>query len=143
MPPFTLEEIVPTDHQIKGLFVLLKSRVHSISHKNLPTFEEHTAFVKKHPYRCWYLIKLSGKPIASVYVGEDNSIGLNNSENLDSEMLKGVLAWVFETFSPLDAIASLRSDVFFVNVSATDTRLMALLVDLGFEAIQCSYTKRK
>ena len=40
-----LEEIVPKKAQILCLFALLEERVHRISHRSMPSFEEHEKFV--------------------------------------------------------------------------------------------------
>ena len=39
------------------LFEILKKRTHTISHKSLPTFQEHKKFVLNHPYRVWFIVK--------------------------------------------------------------------------------------
>jgi len=66
-----------SDH-INLLYDLLKSREYSISHKSLPKFETHESFVKNHPYREWFLILHGDEFIGSVYVTNDNIIGIPN-----------------------------------------------------------------
>ena len=43
---FKFESVIGTVTQIEVLYELLKTRIHSISHKSIPTFEQHTKFVK-------------------------------------------------------------------------------------------------
>ena len=44
------EKILPNKTQINALYLILKNRNYSISHKCLPNFEEHETFVKQNPY---------------------------------------------------------------------------------------------
>ena len=46
-----LEKIIPNKDQINELYVQLRNRVFSISHRDLPSMEEHKNFVKNNPYR--------------------------------------------------------------------------------------------
>jgi hypothetical protein len=48
------------------LFDLLRERTpeQSISHKVMPTFDEHSAFYHSIPYAAWYAIK-AGRPLTS------------------------------------------------------------------------------
>ena len=52
-------EVSKKPEQIKSLYELLARRTHNISHKEMPTFEQHCDFVKSDPYRVWFLIYLS------------------------------------------------------------------------------------
>ncbi len=63
---------------IMVLYELLKQRTpeQSISHRKMPTMDEHAAFVRSQPYLAWYLIEDNGAVLsvtegyeAHVYVG--------------------------------------------------------------------------
>ena len=62
------------------LYELLKERDGrddiNISHRELPSFEEHLAFVASRPYLCWYLIRASDEWAGSVYLTEAREVGL-------------------------------------------------------------------
>ena len=72
-----LERITGTKAQIFNLYELLKKREKTISHKILPSFKEHTHFVRNHPYRIWYLIKSKNQFIGSVYLLNNNCLGIS------------------------------------------------------------------
>lgn len=67
-----------TDSDIRFLFNLLKERSTSenISHKKMPTYNEHKKFVKSKPYLRWYTVMLSNKKIGSVYLSKNDEIGI-------------------------------------------------------------------
>lgn len=59
------------------LYDLLKERDHrvNISHKKMPTFEQHEKFVNSKPYFKWYIIE-SSEDVGSIYLTKDNEIGI-------------------------------------------------------------------
>jgi RimJ/RimL family protein N-acetyltransferase len=48
----------------------------NISHKALPTWAEHAAFVNSHPYEHWYLIELLSLYIGTIYLTRQREVGL-------------------------------------------------------------------
>ena len=49
----------------------------SISHKGLPTWENHLAFVRSRPYEAWYLIESgAGRTVGAVYLTRQREIGV-------------------------------------------------------------------
>lgn len=75
-PYVTLEKITKSDYEF--LYELLKSRdsCANISHKTMPTFEEHIKFVMKNPYKKWYIIKFKTHKVGSIYLTLGDEIGL-------------------------------------------------------------------
>lgn len=134
-----LEEIVPKKAQILCLFALLEERVHRISHRSMPSFEEHEKFVKTHPYRSWFIVFLNDEAIGSVYVQYDNSIGFNCSSVISAKEILVVLNEVRQRISPLEKILSLRPDHYFINVASSDKEFQKKLMTLGFTETQRTF----
>jgi len=63
---------------INTLYKLLLERTpnQAISHKAMPTFGEHTRFVKSVPYQVWYLITDGGEPVGATYLTHANELGI-------------------------------------------------------------------
>jgi RimJ/RimL family protein N-acetyltransferase len=61
------------------LLVLLSERTQqqSISHKRMPSWEEHVAFVRSMPYKAWWLIEVDNAPVGAVYLSRQNEIGVS------------------------------------------------------------------
>ena len=57
---------------------LLKERDPStnISHKKMPTYDEHVKFVQSKPYSKWYIIFKSKQKVGSIYLSKNNEIGI-------------------------------------------------------------------
>lgn len=60
------------------LYDLLKSRdpAANISHRSIPPFYMHLAFIQSEPYEGWYIAELDGEKIASVYLTRQDEIGI-------------------------------------------------------------------
>ena len=60
------------------LYDLLKERHPSanISHKKMPSFSQHVAFVLSKPYSKWYVIEESTNNVGSVYLSKNDEIGI-------------------------------------------------------------------
>lgn len=70
------------DH-LKILWDLLAERTpeQSISHKGMPTWEDHVAFVGSPPYTAWYLIDMDGFVVGSTYLTHSFEIGISVFHN--------------------------------------------------------------
>ena len=66
------------DSDSKFLFELLKERDPraNISHKKMPSYDEHLKFVKSKPYTKWYIILKSKYRIGSIYLSKNDEIGI-------------------------------------------------------------------
>ena len=62
----------------KFLFDLLKQRegIVNISHKSLPTWEEHVEFIKNNTYQSWDIIWVDNVRIGDIYLTDRDEIGI-------------------------------------------------------------------
>lgn len=60
------------------LFELLKERESkvSISHRKMPSYNTHVKFVMSKPYTKWYIIKYQKEKTGSVYLSNQDEIGI-------------------------------------------------------------------
>lgn len=60
------------------LYELLQQRTpeQAISHKEMPSWHEHTLFVNSKPYKDWFIIYNYYKPVGSIYLSKHDEIGL-------------------------------------------------------------------
>jgi len=139
----TLEAIEPNSAQIELLYDQLNNRLYNISHEIMPSYEEHSKFVKNHPYRKWYIVRDGSIPVGNVYINFDNSIGLNAGGLTCDKKLNYLLDIVYNTVAPLDAEPSVRIGNFFLNVSAADNEMQGRLEKMGFIEKQRSYIRNR
>ena len=140
--PISLEKIEPTHAQIVLLYKQLKGRTYNVSHERVPTFREHTLFVKKHPYREWFMIIKGKSVVGNLYVQYDNSIALNSVETLSANEIKVVLELVSSLLHPLHPIPSVRYKEFFLNIASENTEMQEKLVSIGYKETQRSFVHK-
>ncbi len=135
----TLEKVEANNNHIKTLYELLKKRKQNqkISSNKLPTLADHQAFVKKHPYRVWFLVFYNDQCIGNLYLSKKNEIGIFLVKN--EEVLKEIIKFLKEKYKPLKAIASVRAKNFIINISPNNVMLKKYLKKIGAKLIQYTY----
>ena len=68
------------------LYDLLKNKDPNanISHKKMPSYDEHVEFVMSKPYTNWYIIECDKKNVGTIYLSKQDEIGIsfkNDYEN--------------------------------------------------------------
>jgi len=126
-----------TSHVIK-LYDLLTQRKHSISNKGTTSFADHQMFVERNPYLFWYLIECRSETVGSLYILDDNCVGINIHGNYQ-HLLPVAISFVKENHSPRPGIRSKRSEQFFINIASSDAERMRIMHDLGATPIQSTF----
>ena len=132
------EKVTASPEQIDELFNLLCERLHRISHED-SNYHEHRGFVCSHPYRVWFLVKVSCEYIGSFYITKDNTIGINVSERCVTLVVKPIIEFVVTNYKPLVAIPSIRNGRFAINVPHANWVLAKSLQDIGAVPAQVTY----
>lgn len=107
---------------------LLKERPEcaNITHKAMPTREEHMAFVAAHPYRQWYVIESDvvrdprphRVPVGTIYASHQNEIGIAIlREHQRHGWASRAIQELIEFLPPLPGIPGARSGWWLANVS--------------------------
>ncbi len=125
------------DH-INSLYKILEHKIYHISHKDMPSFDDHLEFVHNHPYRKWYLIKRDSLLQGSAYITNQNEIGISFLEP-QKEIYLEALTYILKKNKPLEAIKSVRNKSFLVNTNPFEKDLIAALISLGCTHIQNTY----
>ena len=128
----------PKENEIKFLYFLLKNRRVSISHNEMPSFEDHRIFVSNHPYKTWNIVIKDNINIGAQYIGYDNTVGIHllpEYVNYRPFIIRKVL----EKFTPEPGRSSLIPDKFIFNVAYGDDDYFNDLVKLGAKQIQYTF----
>ena len=122
-------------NQVVKLYELLQQRQHNISHCKLPTFSDHSSFVKSKPYRGWFLVYNAAVCIGSVYIKDDNSIALNlEQSNVDT--VAQCINHITKNFSLNEPVHSFVTDYFTMNVAINNKMLIESLAKVGWLPVQ-------
>lgn len=133
------EKILATSDEIEVLFQLLNKRSHTISHTQGVAFDKHKKFVESNPYRVWFLVKYKDDFIGSFYLTNENTLGINLVDSTTREVIKAIVDFIKINFEPLEAIPSVRSGKFAINVPPTNKKLIESLDLLGSKLAQITY----
>tara|TARA_B100001057_G_scaffold501031_1_gene619846 strand:+ start:1860 stop:2288 length:429 start_codon:yes stop_codon:yes gene_type:complete len=120
------------------LYELLKNRKFNISNKKTPSFKDHIKFVKKNSYRAWYLAMFNNDYVGSIYLKNDNSIGIN-FKNKYRNKIPFFLEKILNKHKPLKKIPSERNGNFFINIANGDEKTKKILLDFGLIHIQSTF----
>ena len=115
------------------LYDLLKerdSRV-NISHKKMPTYNEHLKFIKSKPYTKWYIVKWGTQKIASIYLTSQNEIGIFIKNTHQNKNLGGVIISQLIEKNPRER--------YLANVSPKNKMSEKFFKSHGFKFIQKTY----
>jgi RimJ/RimL family protein N-acetyltransferase len=118
---------------LEFLYDLLKERLPKtfISHKKMPTYEEHVRFVKSRPYSKWYVIKIGARKAGSIYLTKQNEVGIFLKKGLRQ---KGIGTLALEIL--MEKNPNLR---YLANISPKNKESIRFLNKNGFKLILYTY----
>lgn len=128
-----LREVTEADAAF--LYNLLRERPAeaNISHKAMPTFPEHVAFLLSKPYAAWCIASAGGIDIGSAYLTKQNEIGVFLLERFRG---KGLGPLVIEAL--MERHPGSR---FLANIAPKNEASRRVFESLGFKLIQQTYER--
>ena len=115
------------------LYDLLKTRdpLANISHKKMPSYDEHVNFILSNPYTIWYIIEYEGKKIGSIYLSKQDEIGISLVDNsLYDKICKSIIKLLTKK-NPRKR--------YLANVSPLNKKLQNFFVNNGFTGLEYTY----
>lgn len=129
------------EDQVEFLFNLLKYRRYGISHKSMPSYEDHKFFISNFPYFKWLIISYEEIKIGALYINQDNSVSINLLPNKIKHLDEIIKSFEIK-FLPQEPLKSLRSRNFFFNLHPEDIMMQKTLEKNGYVISQISYEKK-
>ncbi len=126
-----LTKIKKEDHVFLHELLLQRRPLVNISHKRMPTWEEHVKFVKSKPYAKWYIIYKKTDKIGTIYLSKQHEIGIHILKKYEKESTQ------IESIKELMSLNS--KSKFRANVSPKNKKYITLFKKLGFEMVQHTY----
>lgn len=112
----------------------------NISHEKTPTWEQHKAFIRSRPYRCWYIIGDGIGWVGYVSATMRNEIGIVLSKSCRGVGIgPAAVRTLMAKHRPLRPILSRRSGRWLANINPANVRSTRMFARLGFKHIQNTY----
>ena len=126
-----------TNSDVKFLFDLLKERDPraNISHKKMPTYSQHTKFIKSKPYSKWYIILKSKQKIGSIYLSKNDEIGIFLSKKFQGKNVGNFVLNELMKKNPRKR--------FLANVNPKNKKSISFFKNNNFKLIQYTFEKAK
>jgi RimJ/RimL family protein N-acetyltransferase len=119
------------------LYSLLEERMAephiNISHNALPTIRQHIAFCASDPYKAWYVIKLNGERIGSVYLTKRDEVGIHIiKEHRHKRIGAKALEFIEKRFPGTKILA---------NINPRNEKSLHFFEKHGYKILQVTYVK--
>ena len=133
--PISLKSVTNSD--VKFLFDLLKERDPrvNISHRKMPTYSQHTKFIKSKPYSKWYIILKSKQEIGSIYLSKNDEIGIFLSKKFQGKNVGNSALNELMKKNPRKR--------FLANVNPKNKKSISFFKNNNFKLIQYTFEKAK
>ena len=126
-----LNKIKKEDYVFLHNLLAQRNSIVNISHKRMPTWEEHVKFVKSKPYSKWYIIYNKDEKIGSIYLLKQSEIGIHLLKKYEKESIH---------LESIKKLMLLNSKIKFrANISPKNKNYIIFFKKLEFEMIQHTY----
>lgn len=131
-----LVDVYEIDEAPEVLFRLMEERTPevNISHRALPDWDTHLAFIASRPYEAWFLIVDDDNPVGAIYLSKTSEIGVFV---LNAHRGKGYGKTAIEML-----MEKHPRERFLANINPANERSIDFFRSLGFVHIQNTYEKR-
>lgn len=130
-----LASIYERPDRAQVLYQLLEEREPeaNISHKAMPSWDEHVRFVESRPYEAWYFIVENDSVVGACYLSKQNEIGVFVCKQHRGN---GYGPWAIEAI-----MLKHGKRRYLANVSPRNVRSAEVFRDLGFNLVQHTYER--
>jgi RimJ/RimL family protein N-acetyltransferase len=121
------------------LYALLQQRPPEsrVSHRSMPSHAEHKRFVRSHPYRMWFLIRVDGEFVGDLHATENNEIGVFLFKQYRGKGYGSAAVRLFMgRHKPLGAIPAVRVRAWLAHIAPQNDAAFFFFRRLGFKKVQ-------
>jgi len=133
MTGIKLRSVYLEDEAPRLLYRLLEERNDeiNISHRSMPTWRAHLAFIRSKPYSAWYLVKAGREFVGAIYLSKTNEIGIfvlreHQGKGLGKKAIQALMK-------------RHPRKRFLANINPRNTNSIGMFEGMGFRHIQNTY----
>ena len=119
------------------LYDLLKNKDPNanISHKKMPSYDEHVKFVMSKPYTNWYIIEYDKKNVGAIYLSKQDEIGISISNDYEYDQIVNPALKLLMKLN--------QRKRYLANTSPKDVRSQEFLLKNGFTGLEYVFEMTK
>jgi len=124
-----------TKNHMLFLYELLKNKDpnSNISHKKMPSYDEHVEFVMSKPYTNWYIIECDKKNVGTIYLSKQDEIGISINNDYEYDQIVKTALKLLMKLNPRKR--------YLAKVSPNDVRSQEFLLKNGFTGLENIYER--
>ena len=130
-----LKTVSKSDYRFLYNLLMERDSRQNISHKSMPTYNQHVSFVSSKPYSKWYVILYGANKIGSVYLTSQNEIGIFIKKSFQNKKIGNIVLCRLIQKNPKKR--------YLANVNPKNTKSIKFFKDNGFKLIQYTFELSK
>ena len=107
----------------------------NISHKKMPTYNQHVSFVSAKPYSKWYVILYGASKAGSIYLTSQNEIGIFIKKSFQNKQIGNIALRKLIQKNPKKR--------YLANVNPKNKKSICFFKNNGFKLIQYTFELSK
>ena len=133
--PLKLKPVSKSDYRFLYDLLMERNPRANISHKKMPTYNEHVSFVSAKPYSKWYVILYRVNKVGSIYLTSQNEIGIFIKKSFQNKQIGNIALRKLIQKNPKKR--------YLANVNPKNKKSIRFFKNSGFKLIQYTFELSK
>jgi len=133
--PIKLKPVSKSDYRFLYNLLMERNPRENISHKKMPTYNEHLSFVSAKPYSKWYVIMYRVNKVGSIYLTSQNEIGIFIKKSFQNKQIGNIALRKLIQKNPKKR--------YLANVNPKNKKSIRFFKNSGFKLIQYTFELSK
>ena len=134
-PLVKLKTVSKSDYRFLYDLLMERNPRANISHKKMPTYNQHVAFVSAKPYSKWYVILYGTNKAGSIYLTSQNEIGIFIKKSFQNKQIGDIALRKLIQKNPKKR--------YLANVNPKNKKSICFFKNHGFKLIQYTFELNK
>ena len=130
-----LKTVSKSDYRFLYNLLMERDTRANISHKKMPTYNQHVSFVSAKPYSKWYVILYGASKAGSIYLTSQNEIGIFIKKSFQNKQIENIVLHKLIQKNPKKR--------YLANVNTQNKKSMRFFKNNGFKLIQYTFELSK
>jgi len=130
-----LKPVSKSDYRFLYDLLMERNPRANISHKKMPTYNEHVSFVSAKPYSKWYVILYRVNKVGSIYLTSQNEIGIFIKKSFQNKQIGNIALRKLIQKNPKKR--------YLANVNPKNKKSICFFKNHGFKLIQYTFELSK